>query len=92
MGFPSGTQYLNGYTLVNMARTPLYSPTYPTWYSGIGRTVGSRATLGYWWDSTGQSHLSYVDTGHVTNVGQVGNILDVHSYPMDMLDNPVWTQ
>ena len=23
------------------------SPTCPTWYSGVGRTVGSRAALGY---------------------------------------------
>ena len=35
------------------------SPTYPTRYSGIGWTVGSKTLGWYAWDSNGQSHLSY---------------------------------
>ena len=47
--------------VVHLRDILLDSPTYPMWYRGIGRTVGYRAALGYWWDSIGQSHLSSMD-------------------------------
>jgi len=77
---------------------PMDSPTYPTWYSGIGQTVGF---VGPEWDSgfPWQSHLSYMVQWDRTDSGiwwaTVGQWIPMDSptCPMvqwDRTDSGVW--
>jgi len=63
----------------------LDGPTYPTWYSGIGWTVG----LGLHF-ATGQSHLFYVVQWDRMASGSIGSTLVMGGIPSDSPIYPTW--